>query len=147
MSAENTVKTKEKPTIPVELRTWFVIHCIVDLAVALPLFWAPETVLGLLGWETIDPAVSRLVAAALLGIGMESYLGRKAGFEVFYGMLNLKIIWSFFAVLGLLISLDGLTGTRNIVTMAVMLIFLGFNVVWVYWKYRLFQLKKSSAKL
>ena len=92
-------------SIPSSLRTWFVIHFIIDIIFAIPLLIAPAFTLGLLGWETIDPAITRLVGAALMGIGIESFLGRNAGVEVFKGMLNLKLIWSSSAVFGIGLSL------------------------------------------
>jgi len=64
--------------VPKSLRVWFVIHFVADLLFALPLFFAPVFTLKLFGWETVDPATSRLVAAALFGIGIESLLGRNA---------------------------------------------------------------------
>jgi hypothetical protein len=91
-------------TVPVSLRRWFVVHCVADLLVAVPLFVAPRTMLGVLGWTEIDPAMSRVVAAALFGIGMQSFLGRNEPRTTFAAMLTLKVIWSTCSVLGLLIS-------------------------------------------
>ena len=92
-------------SVPGSLRRWFVIHFMVDMIFATPLMLAPVFILKLFGWETVDPIMTRLVAAALFGIGIESFLGRNAGLEAYEGMLNLKIIWSLGAVVGLLISL------------------------------------------
>ncbi len=78
--------------VPDRLRFWFVVHFIVDMLFAIPLFVAPEWLLILFGWDRVDPLTSRLVAAALFGIGIESFLGRGAGIEAFRGMLNLKLI-------------------------------------------------------
>ena len=80
--------------VPASLRRWFVAHCVIDLLFALPLFVAPVTVLKLLAWPSVDPLSTRLVAAALFGIGIQSYLGRNESAETFRGMLNLKMIWS-----------------------------------------------------
>ncbi|MBA3501332.1 MAG: hypothetical protein M4D80_41040 [Myxococcota bacterium] len=113
------------------LRRWFVVHFILDMAAAIPLFVAPTQLLGWLGWPAVDPIATRLVAAALFGIGIESYLGRNAGVEAFRGMLNLKIIWSGAAVLGTLWSqLDG----GPIAGWGVFAIFVGFNVLWVRYR-------------
>ena len=79
--------------IPTSLRTWFVIHFVTDMLFAIPLLLAPVFTMTLFGWTTIDPATTRLVGAALLAIGIESYLGRNASAAVFEAMLNLKIIW------------------------------------------------------
>ena len=65
----------------------------------------PRITLGVFGWETIDPVTARLVGAALMGIGIESFLGRNAGIESFRGMLTLMLIWSFSAVFGIGLSL------------------------------------------
>ena len=70
-----------------------------------PLMLAPVFMLKLFGWETVDPIMTRLAAAALFGIGKKSFLGCNTGLEAYEGMLNLKIIWSLGAVVGLLISL------------------------------------------
>ena len=98
---------------------------------------APEITLHLMGWQTVDPSATRLVAAALFGIGIESYLGRNAGIEAYRGMLNLKIVWSLSAVVGIFISL--LQGAQDAPFMAwaTLVIFLLFNLLWVYWRWRL----------
>lgn len=79
--------------VPRSLRLWFVVHFYADVFAAVPLFLAPRTVQGWLGWTAVDPLATRLVAAALFGIGIESYLARNASLETFRGMLNLKVIW------------------------------------------------------
>ena len=81
--------------------------------------------------------MARLVAAALLGIGIESFLGRNAGLEAYAGMLNLKIIWSFVAVVGLVISLIQEEHGGPPAGWMIVLIFLGFNVLWIYWRRKL----------
>ncbi len=91
--------------VPTSLRKWFVVHFAVDMLVAVPLFIAPRSMLGLLGWSEIDPIMSRGVAAALFGIGIESLLCRNGDRNVFRAMLTLKIIWSSFAMLGMGASL------------------------------------------
>lgn len=117
--------------VPASLRRWFVAHCWADVIAALPLFVAPRQVLGMLGWAAVDPIATRLVAAALFGIGIESYLGRNGGLHAFRGMLNLKVIWSAAAVLGVLWSqLEGGPAAG----WAVVGIFLAFHAVWLrYW--------------
>jgi len=124
-------------TIPNSLRTWFVIHCIVDVIFAIPMLVVPVAFLSLFGWTNVDPFMTRLVAAALMGIGLESYLGRNAGVEAFQGMLNLKIIWSAFAVLGLLVSVLILGGPW--MAWLIIAVFVGFNILWVYYRLQLRQ--------
>lgn len=94
-----------EPEVPATLRRFFVVHFVVDILVAIPLFLAPRAVLSLLGWREIDPAMSRVVAAALFGIGIQSLLGRNEPRRTFQAMLSLKIIWSGAACLGILVSL------------------------------------------
>src|SRR6185436_13101637 len=91
--------------VPITLRRWFVAHFVVDFLFGLPLLLAPTLLLRPLGWTTIDGASSRLVGAALLAIGSQSYFRRNAGVEVFQALLDLKLVWSFLAIVGLLISI------------------------------------------
>lgn len=120
--------------VPASLRTWFVIHFVADVIVAVPLFVAPRAFLGLLGWTAVDPLATRLVAAALLGIGVESLLGRRAGADTFRAVLNLKIIWSAAATIGILWS--QLEGGPKVGWLA-FAIFAGFHALWVFYRLRL----------
>ena len=87
------------------LRTWFVIHFVADMMFGLPLLVAPTVVMGLFGWQIIDPFTARLVGAALLGVGGVSLVVRNAGAETFRAMLDLKLIWSGAAIVGMLLTL------------------------------------------
>jgi hypothetical protein len=98
---------REVPMVPNSLRTWFVIHFLADAIFALPLFLAPRWMLSLLGWPAVDPLATRLVAAALFGIGIQSLLGRDEGAAALRALLNLKIIWSAAATVGLVWSKAG----------------------------------------
>jgi hypothetical protein len=123
--------------IPQALRTWFVIHFATDMLFALPLMIAPEKILNLLGWQMVDPYATRVAAAALLGIGIESYLGRNAGAEAFRRMLSLKIIWSLSVILGTAVSLAQGAQGRPLFAWLILLVFMGFNFLWVYWRRKL----------
>ena len=90
--------------VPAALRRWFVFHCVADVAFAVPMFLVPEALLVALGWTEVDPAMTRLVAAALFGIGLESWFGRNAGRDAFVQMLTLKVIWATAATVGLVWS-------------------------------------------
>jgi hypothetical protein len=87
--------------VPASLRRWFLAHAAVDALVGLPLLFIPTLVLAPLGWGRVDEASTRLVGAALVAIGAQSYFGRNAGVEVYKAMLNLNLVWSFAAVIGL----------------------------------------------
>ena len=91
--------------IPGALKVWFIIHFIVDVLFALPLMIIPGIFLAFLGWQNIDVISARIIAAALFGIGLESFIGRNAGRQAYKGMLNLKIIWSFSVITGVIISM------------------------------------------
>ena len=120
--------------VPQSLRIWFVIHFAVDMLFAVPLLFFPGLILPLLGWIVVDPITSRLVGAALLGIGIESLLGRNASREVFQAMLNLKIIWAFGAVLGIGLGIGAGGPPAAWLFLVIFAIFLG---VWVYYRYKL----------
>jgi hypothetical protein len=114
------------------LRRWFVVHFWADILFAVPLFFAPVWFLGLLGWPAVDPIATRLVAAALFGIGIQSLLGRSEDAATFRALLNLKIIWSSAATLGIVWSqLEG----GPPLGWAFAAIFAAFNALWV--RYRL----------
>jgi len=119
------------------LRIWFIIHFYADILFAIPIFLFPEYFLQLAGWQSIDPVAARGVAAALFGIGIESYLGRNAGIETYKSLLNLKIIWSFTATIGLAIALIQNVHGRPLMLWAAFFIFVLFHILWVYWRVRL----------
>ena len=131
-----SVRTNSKP-IPQALKMWFIIHFIADLFFAIPLMIAPVFSLELVGWQNVDPMATRMIAAALFGIGIESYLGRNAGVEAYQGMLNLKIIWSLAVILGVGVSMIQGAQGRPVFGWMLLLIFLAFNLVWVYWRVKL----------
>lgn len=123
--------------VPAALRSAFLFHFWADLLFALPLFFAPIGFLTLLSWPAADPVAARLVAAALFAIGGKSYAERDSGIAVYRSMLSLKIVWSFFATLGLFYSLiNGEFGSQA-VGLALTLIFFFFHLLWWYWYRRL----------
>jgi len=126
-----------KNEVPKALRQWFVVHFWADILFAVPLMIAPRFLLELFGWQEVDVFTARLVAAALLGIGIESFLARNAGRETFIGMLNLKIIWSLAAIVGIAWSLaEGAQGAPKM-AWVLLLIFGAFNMLWIYWRRKL----------
>jgi hypothetical protein len=120
--------------VPKNLRTWFVVHFITDYLFGIPLLVAPVLTLSLLGWSTIDPATTRLVGAALLGIGGESLLGINARLDTYIALLNLKIIWSLSAILGILLSI--IQGSPPM-SWAILAIFIIFSAAWIYYRLQL----------
>lgn len=123
------------------LSIWFYIHFIVDVLFAIPLMFFPEITLTLLGWQYADPVTARIVAAALFAIGIESFLGRSSDVKTFKAMLNLKIIWSGSAIFGFLLSLLQGSQGRTWSIYLFLIIFCGFNIVWVYFRLKMRDLK------
>lgn len=113
--------------VPRSLRIWFVIHFVADLVFAVPLIVAPRWLGGVVAYPSIDPLTARLVGAALVGIGVESLLGRNASRDSFRTMLRLKVLWSSTACVGL-----GLTvvETQALVAWAVLGVFGAFCALW-----------------
>jgi len=124
------------------LRTWFIVHSFIDVAAAIPLLVAPAAVLQPLGWTAVDPVATRLVAAALLAIGLQSFFGRNEGVETYRAMLRLKVIWSMTAVGGLLAAIAGGAPPAAWALLAIFLVFLG---VWSHHAIRLKQLAGAPA--
>jgi hypothetical protein len=121
-------------TVPDSLRRWFVVHFVADMLFAVPMFVAPTFFLGLFGWEHVDPITTRIVAAALFGIGIESLLGRNAEAPAFVAMLNLKVIWASTATIG--IAWGTIEG-GNAMGWAFAGTFAAFLCVWSYYRLRL----------
>ena len=130
--------------IPNSLRTWFVIHFVADIIFAMPLLLAPAPFLTFFGWTTIDPLAARLVGAALMGIGIESFLGRNAGLEAYKGMLNLKIIWSASATFGLLLTMMTI-GEPLMGWVLALAIFGPFCALWIYYRIRIGSLTETTV--
>lgn len=124
-------------TVPQGLRSWFVAHFAADIAFALPLLLAPREFLTLLGWTSVDPFAARLVAAALFGIGGESFLSRKAPADAYRAMLRLKLIWSGSALIGMSLTLIQFPAYRLPASYALIVIFALFYALWLYWLRRL----------
>lgn len=119
---------------PPGLRSWFVIHFVVDMLFGLPLLFFPQSLMQLFGWSAVDPLMPRLVGAALLAIGGESLLGRSAGDEAMRALLNLKIIWATGALLAIVLAL--FNGAPPAAWLFLVLFAL-FLAVWVSYRMRL----------
>ena len=120
--------------VPKGLRTWFIIHFIADYLFGIPLLIAPIWTMTFFGWASIDPATTRLVGAALLGIGGESFLGRDASVETYRAMLNLKIIWSLGAIFSIAAAV---VQDAPPITWLLLIIFLIFSITWIYYRMKI----------
>ena len=131
---------KEKNTVPKSLRTWFLIHFIVDMIFAIPLIFFPTYVLNLLGFTSTgsELVTARLVGAALIGIGGASFFNykntSKESKESYNIMLTLKILWSIAAIIALLIS--ALNGAPKSIWL-IIITFAIFSGIWQYYKIRI----------
>ncbi len=117
--------------VPPSLRRWFFVHFVADLLFAVPMIVAPGPTLRAFGWTAVDPVTTRLVGAALVGIGVQSLLGRQEGVEVYRAMLSLKCLWSGAAVVGLGLSIAQGAPTM---TWGFLAIFVTFAIVWNYYR-------------
>jgi hypothetical protein len=128
--------------VPITLRRWFVAHAVVDLAIGLPLLIAPGWLLPALGWTAVDGPSARLVGAALVAIGGQSWLGRDAGPETYRAMLNLKILWSYGAIAGLLVCIGQGGPPALVLILSTFLVFAG---VWTHHRIRFKQMSAAAA--
>jgi len=119
--------------VPAGLHRAFMFHAIIDLLFGLPLMIAPEKTLRWMGWDgPVDPVASRIAAAALLaGTG---YFVKQLSLDEHKLMLDLKLIWSSAAIIGLGLSLW--EGAEKAAWLPLG-IFTSFWAMWVYWKRRL----------
>jgi hypothetical protein len=101
---------------------------------ALPLLLFPEQFLALLNWEPIDPFMSRLVGAALMGIGFGGFVNRNVSVEAYVVMLNMKIIWSISAIMLILITM--ISG-GPVFGWFILFLFMIFAVVWIRYRVQL----------
>ena len=128
--------------VPITLRRWFVAHFVVDFFFGLPLLIAPAHFLRPLGWTAVDGASARLVGAALLAIGASSWFCRNAGIEVMKALLDLKMVWSFAAIIGLLLSIgEGAPAP----VWAFLSLFIAFFGVWTHYRIRFKQLAAAET--
>ena len=119
---------------PTSLRTWFIIHFVVDMVIAIPLLMFPRWTLALFGLPVFETLTARLVAAALIGIGGVSFLVRKEKKEVFDALLSLKILWSIAALVAIaLYMIEG--GVKSI--WVIFAVFAIFSAVWISYKIKL----------
>ena len=121
--------------IPASLRGWFVVDFVFStLVLGLPLLVLPELVLSRLGWVAVDPLASRLVGAALIALGWQSWRSRKSGRAVYRALLGLKVIWCSLAIVG---SIAAIGAGAPQPTWALLSALLVFDGVWIHHAVRL----------
>ena len=128
------INNKNMKDVPISLRTWFIIHFVVDMVFAIPLLMFPRWTLALFGIPVLETLTVRLVAAALIGIGGVSFLVRNEKKEVFDALLSLKILWSVAALVAIALYLvEG--GVKR--AWLFFVIFLIFFIIWTSHKVKL----------
>lgn len=123
--------------LPNGLKTWFNIHIIADLLFGIPLFLIPAQLLSYLywSWSPIDPLMSRIFGAALIGIAAFSYYCNKSNnAEVFKAALRFKSVWGSLCFLAF--AYAAFTGGSPSVWIGA-LVFLVFASVWNYYRIKL----------
>jgi hypothetical protein len=128
-------------SVPPSLRTWFQVHCAIDVIAAIPLLLFPGKILGLLGWTAVDPVTTRLCGAALMGIGTASIGVHRYGIAGYRALLGLKVVWSVSAIFALFAAIgDGAPPAA----WAFLSIFIAFSGVWMSYAIRLRQLARAE---
>lgn len=85
------------------LRITFILHTIVSFVFGLALLIVPGRFLDLFGWAPIDPLISRMFGAALLGLGWGSYRGWRANtWDEVEFLLQVEAAFTVLASIGLL---------------------------------------------
>lgn len=85
------------------LKYTFLIHAVIALIFGFPLLIVPGRFLGIFNWMPIDPLISRLLGAALIGLGWSSIRGYLASYwsEVSI-IVEAEMVFCVLAVIGLL---------------------------------------------
>jgi hypothetical protein len=113
------------------LKITFLAHAIVSLAFGLVLYLIPDTWVALVNWAPYDPAITRIYAAALLGLCVSSWLGYRATrWDEVRIVVQMEIVVT---VLGGLAGLYSalLAGAPLFIWVSVV-IYLGFSAAWIY---------------
>lgn len=81
-------------TITKQLKWVFLIHFIAGMVAGIAYFLIPELYAGLLGWTPIEPAIYRLVGAAMIGFAFGSLLAyRDANWVKVKIVVEMEIVW------------------------------------------------------
>ncbi len=123
------------------LRRWFAVDAVVGIVAGAPLLLFPGGLLGALGWTTIDPATARLAGAALLAMGLQTHFARHGGLDVYRNLLNLKMIFSAGAALGLFLAVgDGAPAAA----WAFLSLYTGLCGIWTHYRIRMKQMAAAA---
>jgi hypothetical protein len=113
------------------LRYTFIVHAIVAFVLGAPLLLAPGRTLGLFGWAPVDPLISRILGAALLGLAWSSFRGwRAAERKQVAVLIELEAIFCVLSCIGMVRQTFGYYYPYYV--WALLVILAAFAVAWVY---------------
>lgn len=113
------------------LRITFVLHAVVAFVFGLGLLIIPGRLLELFNWRPIDPLISRMLGAALVGLGWGSYRGWRANLlEEVEILLQVEAVFTVLACVGLLRHL--LVASFPWYVWMIFAIYAIFAIAWVY---------------
>jgi hypothetical protein len=117
------------------LKTTFMIHSVVALVAGVLLLLIPGRTLLALGWAPIDPLLTRLLGAALLGLAWSSFRGARSTergqVEI---LLEMEAAFTVLGCVGLLRHL--LFANWPPMVWALFIVLLAFAAAWVYFLVR-----------
>ena len=84
----------------------FILHGVVDLAIGIPLWIAPQKTWRFVGYNgPVDELSNRLLASAFLAIGIASLWGHQRTGQELKLFLQFKIIWSLLAIFAFAVTM------------------------------------------
>lgn len=90
------------------LKVTLVVHIVLAVGFGLPLLVMPGRLLGWLGWAPVDPLISRMFGAALLGLGwLDLRTLRSNSRQAAQGVIEAGIIFCGLAAVGMLRNMGG----------------------------------------
>jgi len=122
------------------LRYTFLVHMIVAVIYGLPMLIVPGGFLQIFDWAPIDPLMTRVTGAALLGFAWSSYRGwRAAGWDQVWRIVEAEAVFTTLAAIGL---------GRHIIAASwpwyVWMIFITFIVFAAAWIFHLFRQRRGA---
>jgi len=112
------------------LKGTFLVHAIVAAVVGAALLAAPGRVLAWLGWQPVDPLISRLLGAALLALSWGSFRGWLAsGWSQVAILVEAEVFFTVLGCAGLLRHL--LKANYNLLVWGPFGVLAAFAILWI----------------
>ena len=90
----------------------FILHGVVDLAIGIPLWIAPQKTWRFVGYNgPVDKLGNRLLASAFLAIGLVSLWWHKGTAQELKLFIQFKVIWSLLAICAFAVTMISQTST------------------------------------